>query len=77
MDGFLLIVTIVLILAYIGFAIWFICKRQTTAGSIAASAGFICGGLAIIPVASAIASFVCWAIVVIIVIAIIGALLGG
>ncbi len=77
MEGFIGVVAVVLILVYIGFAIWFICKRQTICGSIGASAGFLCGGFVIIPIAEAIATFVCWAIVIAIVLAIIGAVFGG
>lgn len=77
MDGFIMVVSIVLILAYVGFAIWFICKRQTLEGSVGASVGFICGGFVVIPVAMAIATFACWAIVIILILAVIGALLGG
>lgn len=77
MEGFIGVATIVLILAYIGFAIWFICKRQTVGGSIGASAVFLCGGLVVIPAAEAIATFVCWAIVIALVLAIIGAIFGG
>lgn len=77
MEGSIGVVAVVLILAYIGGAIWVIWKRQTIGGSIAASAGFLCGGLIIIPVAEAVATFVCWAIVIAIVLAIIGAVFGG
>lgn len=77
MEGFISVVVVILVLAYIGFAIWFICKRETIGGSIGASAGFLCGGLVIIPVAEAIATFICWALVIVIVLAIIGAIFGG
>lgn len=77
MEGIIRIVAVTLILAYIGVAIWVICKRRTIAGSVGASTGFVCGGLVIIPVAEAIATFVCWAVVIIIALAIIGAIFGG
>lgn len=77
MDGFIKVMAMILILSYIGFAIWFICKRQTIEGSIGASAGLLCGGLVIIPIAEAIASFVCWVTIIGIVLAIIGAVFGG
>ena len=77
MEGFIGVVAVLLIIAYIGVAIWVICKRQSIGESIAASVGFLCGGLIIIPVAEAVATFVCWAIVIAIVLAIIGALFGG
>ena len=77
MDGVILFVTVILILAYIGFAIWMIFKRQTIAGSIGTAAAFLGGGLIIIPVAEAIATFLCWVTVIGIVLTIIGAILGG
>ena len=77
MEGFIGVVAVLLIIAYIGVAIWVICKRQSIGESIVASAGFLCGVLIIIPVAEAVATFVCWAIAIAIVLAIIGALFGG
>ena len=77
MEGVISIVGVVLVIAYIGLAIWVICNRESIGGSIAASAGFLCGGLVIIPVAEAIATFVVWAVVITIALAIIGAMLGG
>lgn len=76
MEGFIEAAAVVLIIAYIGFAVWFICTRQTLWGSIGASAGFLCGGFVIIPVAVAVATFIVWAVVIVIVLAIIGALFG-
>ena len=60
MDGFIGIATIVLILGYIGVGIWVICKQNTLGGSISASAGFLCGGFVVIPIAEFIATVVCW-----------------
>lgn len=77
MDGLIGAVAAAFIISYIGIAIWFICKRQTIGGSIGASAGFLCGGLVIIPIAEALAAFVCWAIVIAVVLAIAGAVFGG
>ena len=77
MDKFISIVTVLLILAYIGFASWVIIKRKTIGGSIGASVGFLCGGFALIPIAGSIASFICWAVVVVLALIIIGALFGG
>ena len=77
MEGSISVATVVLILVYIGVAIWFICKRKTIQGSVGASAGFLCGGLIIIPIAEAIATFICWVIVIGIVLFIIGAIFGG
>lgn len=77
MDGFIGIVAIVLVLAYIGFAIWLICGRETLGGSIGTSIGMLCGGFVIVPLAEVIATVVCWIVVVGIVLAIIGAVFGG
>lgn len=74
MDAFIHITAIALIIGYTVFAIWFICKRQTIWGGIGSSAGLLCGGVFIVPVAEAIASFICWGIVVAIVLVIIGVL---
>ena len=77
MEGVIGVVAVLLIIAYIGVAIWVICKRQTIGESVATSAGFLCGGLIIIPVAEAVATFVVWAVVIAVVLVIIGAVLGG
>ena len=41
MEGFIFFVGVVLVLAYIGVAIWAICKRQTIGGSIGTAAAFL------------------------------------
>lgn len=74
MDRFIHVIAIALIIGYSAFAVWFICKRQTIWGSIGSSAGLLCGGVFIVPVAEAIASFICWGIVVAIILAIVGAI---
>ena len=74
MDGFIHVIAIALIIGYSAFAVWFICKRQTIWGSTGSSAGLLCGGVFIVPVAEAIASFICWGIVVAIILAIVGAI---
>ena len=76
MEGFIEAATVVLVMAYIGFAVWFICKRRTLLGSIGASVSFLCGGFVIIPVAVEVATFIVWAVVIAIVLAIIGAMFG-
>lgn len=73
MEGAITVTMVLIILAYIGTAIWFICKRRTIAGSIGASIGFLGGGGVIIPVAEAVATFVCWAVVIGIGLCILGA----
>lgn len=77
MEGIIGVATVLFILAYIGVAVWVICKRETIGGAVGASAGFLCGGLVIIPIAEAIATFVCWAVIICIVLCIIGAISGG
>ena len=76
MEGFINIVAVVLVIAYIGTAIWIICKMRTIRGSISVSAGFFCGGFVIIPIAEAIATFVCWAMVIGIALCILGTMFG-
>lgn len=76
MDGFIFFAAVILILAYIGVAIWVICKRQTVAGSVGAAAAFMGGGFIIIPIVEAVATFICWTIVVCIGLSVIGAILG-
>ena len=77
MGGIIGIATAVLVIAYVGVAIWFICKRKTIQGSVGASAGFIGGGLIIIPIAETIATFVCWLVVIGVILFIIGAIFWG
>lgn len=76
MDGFIQFTTIVIIIAYVAFAVWFICKRQSLWASIGSAAGLICGGMVIVTVAEAIATFLCWLIVIAIGLWIIGGLFG-
>lgn len=56
--------TVVLIIAYIITAIVTICHRRTVEGCIGASAGFLCGGFVIVPIAEVIATVVCWIIAI-------------
>lgn len=77
MEGFIFFVGVVLVLVYIGVAIWAICKRQTIGGSIGTAAAFLGGGLVIIPIAESVATFVCWAIVICIGLAVLGTVFGG
>lgn len=76
MDGVINVAAILLIVAYVGLAIWVITKRQTVGGSIGASVGFMLGGLVIVPVAGMIASLVVWAIIILFALALIGAMFG-
>lgn len=75
MNGFIHIIAIALVVGYIAFSVWVICKRQSVWGSIGFSGALLCGGVIIVPIAEAVASFICWGIIVAIVLAIIGALL--
>lgn len=70
MESIIGVVAVGLVLAYIGFAIWFICTRQTVGKSIGASAACICGGFVVIPLAQVIAAIVCWGVLIILVLAI-------
>lgn len=72
MDGFIEVATIVLILGYITVAIWSICTRKTVAGSVGASAGFLCGGFVVIPIAEFIATIVYWILAIGLVLLILG-----
>lgn len=56
--------TVVLIIAYIITAVLTICHRRTIEGCIGTSAGFLCGGFVIVPIAEFIATTVCWIIAV-------------
>ncbi len=76
MEKFIGMIAAVLVLAYVGVAIWTICKRETLGGCIAVSAGFLCGGLVIIPAAEAAAVFIGWAVIGCIVLAVIRAIFG-
>jgi len=71
MEGIIAVVAVILVVAYIGFAIWLICTRDSVGKSVGASIGCICGGFVIIPVAQVIATILCWGIVIIIVLAVI------
>ena len=77
MEQIIEIVVILLIVAYVGIAIWCICKRQTVGGSLGASAGFLCGGAVIIPVAEAVAILVCWGAVIVVIVGILHVVFGG
>ena len=58
------IAAVALIVAYVVCAIGVICTRETVAGSVSASAGFLGGSFVIIPVAECIATIVCWGIAI-------------
>lgn len=77
MEGIISVVGIILIIAYVGFAIWVICNRKTIGSSVAASAGFVCGGFVIVPVAEAIATFIVWVVIIVIILSIIKAVICG
>lgn len=68
MYEFIKIMSLLLVLVYIGCAIWMICKSRSIVRSIEISAGFLCGALLIIPIVEAIA----WVIVIALVLVIIG-----
>lgn len=77
MEGIIGICTGILILFYIGVAVYVIWKRRTVAGTAAAAVGFLGGGLLAVPVLEAVATFVCWTVVILVVLGILGAMFGG
>ncbi len=76
MDGFIQFTTIIIVIAYVTFAVWVICTCQSLWASVGSAAGLICGGVVIVTVAEAIATFLCWSIVIAIGLWIIGGLFG-
>ena len=75
MDTFISITTVVLIVAYVGVAIWLIlCKSNTIGGAIGIAAGFLCGGFIIVPLAEVISAIVCPIIVAVLIVVFIIAL---
>lgn len=65
--------TAILLIAYTVTAVWMISKQSTIGAAAGVSAGFLCGGFIVVPVAAAVAKFLCWAVGIIIVLAFIGA----
>lgn len=76
MDGFIGFVAVILIVAYIVFAIWFIFRQTSKKASLGASAAVLAGGGVIIPLAIMVATVVCWIVVIGIILAIIGSMSG-
>lgn len=76
MDVFIRFTTIIIVIAYVVFAVWFIYKRRSLWASVGSAVGLICGGVVIVPVAEAIATFLCWMIAIAIVSLILGAFCG-
>ena len=76
MEGVISVCTGILILLYVGVAIFVIWKRRTLAGTLVASGGFLCGGLVVIPVAQALAAFLCWAVLICLALWVLGAVFG-
>ncbi len=76
MEKIINIAVIVLLIAYVGIAIWLVWERNTVLGSLGTAALFIGGGFVILPVVQAIASFVCWAVAIILALIVIGAVFG-
>lgn len=72
MDGLIMFVTVVLVIAYICFAIYTIVKCDTVKKGVGMTVAFSVGGCAVIQVATFLATVLCWAIVVVFVLAIIG-----
>lgn len=72
MDGLIMFVTVVLVIAYISFAIYTIVRCDTVKKGVGITVAFSAGGCAVIPVASFLATVLCWGIVVVFVLTIIG-----
>ncbi|MGN0437788.1 MAG: hypothetical protein ACI4F4_04635 [Lachnospiraceae bacterium] len=72
MEGFILFTTVVLVIAYMVFAICTIVKSDSFGKDIGTTLAFAVGGCVAIPVASFLATVLCWGIVVVIVLAVIG-----
>lgn len=76
MDDIIAFVTGVLVLLYIGVAVWKIWTCRTVSGGILTSFGFLLGGCVILPAAYYLTTIVCWAVVIGIALAVIGAIFG-
>ncbi len=76
MDGVISVAAVLVIVAYVGLAIWVISKRQTVGSGVGASIGFALGSFVIMPVASMIASIIVWAFVIMFVLILIGSVCG-
>lgn len=72
MDGFIAFITVVLVIAYLAFAIYSIIKSDTTGKRVGSTVAFATGGFVAVPVASFLATVLCWGVVIVIVLAIIG-----
>ena len=54
---------LVLVIAYVVFAVWLICKQEKLVPCTVATAGLLFGGLFIISIADIVANIICWGIV--------------
>lgn len=77
MDTIIAVIEVCLVLAYIGFAVHFICTRKTVGMSILSSALLTAGGLVAVPIAETIATVACYLFATVIVLAFIGAIFSG
>ena len=76
MEGFINIMTVILVIGYTATAVWVIWSRHSVSGSVGSAVAFVAGGFVVIPIAEFIAYYVCWAIVIGIVLYILGAIFG-
>ena len=74
METAICVITVMLIVAYIGIAIYVICSTKTIKSTIGTSIGFICGGFVVIPIAQFIATILLYLVLGCIIIAIIAAI---
>ena len=57
-------ISVILIIGYTIFAMWFICKRQSVRAIIGTSVVLICGGVGMVLAADFLVSVIYWAIFV-------------
>lgn len=76
MEDFIVFVTGILVLVYLGVAVWKIWTCRTVSSGILTSCGFLLGGCIVLPAAYYLTTIVCWAIVIGIALVVIGAIFG-
>ena len=60
MDNIIILVGGIMVLTYIGVAVWKICACETISDSIGIAGIFLCGGLLVIPLAELLSTLLCW-----------------
>ena len=72
MDGFIAVITVVLVVAYLAFAIYSIIESDTTGKRVGLTVAFAAGGCVSVTVASFVAVVLFWGVVVVAILAIVG-----